>query len=261
MRSDASRTTSISWLTKVTASVEWRGINSLRILPGGIHLKPYRGVRLAFALVMILLAVSGCFSRQRSDRGNAVTAEAAVVSMPNEGEIYLGSAKLTLGQLGGRIKSLLQNKALDEQTVYIKASRHLKYGTVVDVIDTIRAAGFDQIGLVSKPSDEPSAKSNGKIEPSRAPTSDEKGTPLPNKAPENRVIVAVASGKRIKLNSLPIRPERLERELTRILEQRVDKTVFIMAKRALLYGEVVQILDIAKGARAQPIGLQIDYLK
>lgn len=40
----------------------------------------------------------------------------------------------------------------------------------------------------------------------------------------------------------------------------VEKTVFVKAPRSSKYGEVVKVIDAAKIAGAQPIGLQIDDL-
>jgi biopolymer transport protein ExbD len=43
-------------------------------------------------------------------------------------------------------------------------------------------------------------------------------------------------------------------------EQRIEKTVFVKAPRALKYGEVVKVIDAIKGAGASPVGLQVDDL-
>jgi len=43
-------------------------------------------------------------------------------------------------------------------------------------------------------------------------------------------------------------------------EERIQKTVFIKAPRALRYGEVAKVIDSIKVAGASPIGLQIDDL-
>lgn len=40
----------------------------------------------------------------------------------------------------------------------------------------------------------------------------------------------------------------------------VEKTIFIKAPRSLKYGDVVKVIDAAKVAGAQPIGLQVDDL-
>ena len=41
---------------------------------------------------------------------------------------------------------------------------------------------------------------------------------------------------------------------------RIEKTVFIKAPRAILYADVMRVLDAIKGAGAAPVGLQIDDL-
>ncbi|HEY6802364.1 MAG TPA: biopolymer transporter ExbD [Pyrinomonadaceae bacterium] len=43
--------------------------------------------------------------------------------------------------------------------------------------------------------------------------------------------------------------------------QRVEKTVFVKAPRALSYGELARVIDGLKGSGAEPIGLQLDDLK
>lgn len=42
--------------------------------------------------------------------------------------------------------------------------------------------------------------------------------------------------------------------------ERIEKTVFIKAPRALPYGEVAKVIDALKGAGANPVGLQLDDL-
>ena len=41
---------------------------------------------------------------------------------------------------------------------------------------------------------------------------------------------------------------------------RIEKTVFVKAPRALRYGDVVKVIDAIKGAGASPVGLQVDDL-
>jgi biopolymer transport protein ExbD len=43
-------------------------------------------------------------------------------------------------------------------------------------------------------------------------------------------------------------------------DQRIEKTVFVKAPRALKYGDVVKVIDAIKGAGANPVGLQVDDL-
>ncbi len=43
-------------------------------------------------------------------------------------------------------------------------------------------------------------------------------------------------------------------------DQRIEKTVFVKAPRALRYDAVVKVIDAIKGAGASPVGLQVDDL-
>jgi biopolymer transport protein ExbD len=65
----------------------------------------------------------------------------------------------------------------------------------------------------------------------------------------------------VELNSRPLSLVELGTTLKDLLEQRPDKTVFIKAPKDKQYGDIVAVIDTVKGAGAQPIGLQIDYLQ
>ena len=43
-------------------------------------------------------------------------------------------------------------------------------------------------------------------------------------------------------------------------DERIERTVFVRAPRAVRYGEVARVIDAIKGAGAQPVGLQTDEL-
>ena len=43
-------------------------------------------------------------------------------------------------------------------------------------------------------------------------------------------------------------------------DERIERTVFVRAPRAVRYGEVARVIDAVKGAGAQPVGLQTDEL-
>jgi biopolymer transport protein ExbD/biopolymer transport protein TolR len=74
----------------------------------------------------------------------------AVVAIPNNNDVYLGKEKVRKEDLPDRINTLLKDKPNNERVVYIKSTDSVNYGTVVEVVDQIRNAGFDRIGLVSK---------------------------------------------------------------------------------------------------------------
>ena len=54
--------------------------------------------------------------------------------------------------------------------------------------------------------------------------------------------------------------ERTNQGVFRQGTNEIEKTVFVKAPKGIKYGEVVKVIDGAKLAGAQPIGLQIDDL-
>src|SRR5215471_18414200 len=81
---------------------------------------------------------------------NIIKDTSAVVAIPKDGEYYLGRDKVALADLPQRVKTILKDKSPTDQVVYVKSGQGVKYGTVVEVIDSIRDAGFDRIGLVAE---------------------------------------------------------------------------------------------------------------
>lgn len=65
----------------------------------------------------------------------------------------------------------------------------------------------------------------------------------------------------VKLNSKQMSLIELGTTLKDLLEQRPDKTVFIKGPKDKQYGDVVNVIDTIKGAGAERIGLQIDFLQ
>ncbi|HEV8483667.1 MAG TPA: biopolymer transporter ExbD [Blastocatellia bacterium] len=65
----------------------------------------------------------------------------------------------------------------------------------------------------------------------------------------------------VELNSKPMSLQELATTLKDLLEQRPNKAVFLKAPKDKFYGDIVYVIDVLKGAGAQPIGLQIDFLE
>ena len=65
----------------------------------------------------------------------------------------------------------------------------------------------------------------------------------------------------VELNSRPMNLQELAATLKDLLEQRPNKAVFLKAPKDKFYGDIVYVIDVLKGAGAQPIGLQIDFLE
>ena len=81
---------------------------------------------------------------------NIIKDTSAVIAIPKDGEFYIGRDKVAQVDIPTRVRNILKDKPAPDQVVYIKSSLGVKYGTVVSVIDSVRDAGFDRIGLVSE---------------------------------------------------------------------------------------------------------------
>ncbi|HEV8483666.1 MAG TPA: biopolymer transporter ExbD [Blastocatellia bacterium] len=86
---------------------------------------------------------------------NIIKDTSAVVSITPDDKIFFGRDPVTKEDLAKKIGNILKDKLPAEQVVYVKSDKLVKYGTVVGVIDTIREAGYERIGLVAEKEKEP----------------------------------------------------------------------------------------------------------
>jgi biopolymer transport protein ExbD len=82
------------------------------------------------------------------DMQDADKDDAIVVAITRDGAIYLGHTATAKDDLTNQIKDRLANRL--DKTVYIKSDQRAKYGDVVAVVDEIRSAGVDQLGLLTE---------------------------------------------------------------------------------------------------------------
>ena len=74
--------------------------------------------------------------------------DAIIIAITRDDNIFMGRNKITKAEITGQIKDMIANKL--DKTVYVKSDARAKYGTVVAVVDEIRSAGVDQLGLLTE---------------------------------------------------------------------------------------------------------------
>jgi len=81
---------------------------------------------------------------------NADKEDAILISVSRNGQSFLspGNKQVTVDELPTKVQDLLTNKL--DKTVYIRADARAKYQAVEDVVDNLRAAGVDQLGLITE---------------------------------------------------------------------------------------------------------------
>jgi biopolymer transport protein ExbD/biopolymer transport protein TolR len=81
---------------------------------------------------------------------NIIKESSIVISIPNDGQYYLGKQPVAREQLTDKVDTLLQKiKNEQDRIVYIKSGVGVSYGDVVNVINEVRKLGVDKIGLVA----------------------------------------------------------------------------------------------------------------
>jgi biopolymer transport protein ExbD len=89
------------------------------------------------------------------DMQDADKDDAVIVAVTRDGKIFLGNTAINKEDITGQIKDRIANRL--DKTVYVKSDARAKYGDVVAVVDEIRSAGVDQLGLLTERSHEKEA--------------------------------------------------------------------------------------------------------
>jgi len=82
---------------------------------------------------------------QEADKEDAI-----LIAITRDGRAFLspGNALIQPSDLGSKVKDLQTNRS--DKTVYIRADARARFSSVTDVIDNLRTAGVDQLGLITE---------------------------------------------------------------------------------------------------------------
>jgi biopolymer transport protein ExbD/biopolymer transport protein TolR len=81
------------------------------------------------------------------DMPNADRDDAVIVGISRDGAVYLGSQKSDIASIASSVRDLIVDRT--DKTVFIKSDGRAKYGDVVKVVDEVRSAGVDNVGLLT----------------------------------------------------------------------------------------------------------------
>jgi biopolymer transport protein ExbD/biopolymer transport protein TolR len=137
-----------------------------------INVTPMVDVMLVLLIIFIVITpmLSKGISVDMAKTKNPITMQAAdkedavLVAISRDGRTYLGTDQLAPDQLPGKVKDLLTNKL--DKTVYVRADARARYEKVVEVVDNLRSAGVESLGLLTE---ELQQEKGGKGAPEAAP--------------------------------------------------------------------------------------------
>ena len=79
--------------------------------------------------------------------------------------------------------------------------------------------------------------------------------------PSSDIMVEYTADRHLSINRQAVMLEDLEARLREVYDQRTDKTLFLSASGTLRYGDVVEVIDAAKGAGVQRVGIVTEAMK
>jgi biopolymer transport protein ExbD len=80
---------------------------------------------------------------QPADRDDAV-----IVAITRDGQTYLGRKEVSINEITDDVKDAISNRL--DKTVYVRSDARAKYGDVVKAVDAVRAAGVENLGLLTE---------------------------------------------------------------------------------------------------------------
>ena len=77
----------------------------------------------------------------------------------------------------------------------------------------------------------------------------------------SQIVLEYTADKRMSINKQDVTQAELEQRLRRIFEERNDKTMFIAGAGSLKYGDIIAVIDAAKGAGVQKVGIVTEGMR
>ncbi|WFS61043.1 protein TolR [Pseudodesulfovibrio thermohalotolerans] len=118
-----------------------------------INVTPFVDVMLVLLIIFMVTAplmtqgVEVDLPATRTVRNLPQDSEHLVLTVKKDGNIFLDEYKVSLDELEEHLKRLV---ATQKKQLFLRADREVPYGTVVQVMGEIKAAGIDKLGIVAE---------------------------------------------------------------------------------------------------------------
>jgi len=77
----------------------------------------------------------------------------------------------------------------------------------------------------------------------------------------SQIVLEYTADRRISVNKQDVTIQDLEERLRDIFEERKDKTMFIAGAGTLTYGDIIEVIDAAKGAGVEKVGIVTEGMR
>ena len=119
-----------------------------------INVTPLVDVMLVLLIIMMIVApllqqgVPVTLPLAANSSEKPETQDQTVVTIDRNRDVYLNAVPVVPSQLQSRIKEVLEDKS--DKIVIIKADEEAPYSAVMDTMDELRAAGIEDMGLITE---------------------------------------------------------------------------------------------------------------
>jgi len=77
----------------------------------------------------------------------------------------------------------------------------------------------------------------------------------------SQIVLTFEADKKMTVNKTDVTMQELETRLRNIFDQRKDKTMFLIAAGTLRYKDIVDVIDAAKGAGVEKVGIVTEGMR
>ena len=118
-----------------------------------INVTPFVDVMLVLLVIFLVTApmlFRGIDVRvPRTETQTVEAEERLVLTVTRDGAVFLGDQPITLARLERVLAGLRQRNS--KAAVFLRADERAAYGAVVKVMDVVKKAGIDRLGMVTEP--------------------------------------------------------------------------------------------------------------
>ena len=121
-----------------------------------INVTPMVDVMLVLLIIFMVItpllqkgvSVDKALTHNPRNMPDAEKTDAVEVAITRDGKYFLNAQPIALGDITKQVDDLMSNKL--NKVVFIKSDARAPYGDVVSAVDNVRAAGIEQLGLITE---------------------------------------------------------------------------------------------------------------
>ena len=83
----------------------------------------------------------------------------------------------------------------------------------------------------------------------------------PDQPADRQIVIEITGDRQISINHDLVLPGALDRRLREVFRSRSDKTLYIIGAPSLRYGEIVHVVDAARGAGVNRVGIVTEQMR